>query len=379
MKIGFDAKRAFLNYTGLGNYSRFVINSLSQNYPENDYLLFTPRENGIGETQDFYTRPNINIKTPSKLVSAFHLGSYWRTYRLADIAEKNHVDIFHGLSNELPFDSASKSLKKIVTIHDLLFLRYPNFYNMLDLELYKRKFKYACQNADRIIAVSQQTALDITRYFHIDPEKVDVVYQGCQPQYKREYDPIHLLRVKDKYNLPADYILNVGTIEPRKNALMIVKAMAHNRKINIPLVIVGKVTKYKNEIKAFARKEGIDNRIIFLHDVGTDDLPKVFQMAKLFVYPSVFEGFGIPIIEALYSKVPVISSKGSCFIEAGGNSSIYIDPEKPDELADAIYQVLNNSALAAKMINEGYNYVNRFEDNIIAADLMNVYNKVINN
>jgi glycosyltransferase involved in cell wall biosynthesis len=378
MKIGFDAKRAFLNYTGLGNYSRFVINALSQYFPENDYLLFTPKENGISETQDFYDRPNIEIKTPSKLISTFHLSSYWRTYRLAGIAERNHVDVFHGLSNELPLDNSNKSLKKIVTIHDLLFIRYPHLYKKLDVELYRRKFKFACQNADRIIAVSQQTALDITRFFNIDPSQIDVVYQGCLPQFKREYDPIRLLRVKDKYRLPADFILNVGTIEPRKNTLQIIKAMIINKKIDIPLVIVGRATKYKNEIINLARKEGLDKQIIFLHNVPTDDLPKIYQMAKVFVYPSIFEGFGIPIVEALHSKVPVISSKGSCFIEAGGNSSIYVDPTDPEELAESIYKVLNNSALTAKMIKDGYEHVQNFEENIIAEKLMKVYQKAIN-
>lgn len=377
MKIGFDAKRAFLNYTGLGNYSRFIINALSQYYPENQYFLFTPKENGIKEVQDFYSRPNIYIKTPSRLISAFKLNNYWRTYRLNSIAANNDIEIFHGLSNELPLDTPTKSIRKIVTIHDLLFIRYPQLYNMIDVELYKYKFRNACINADKIVAVSRQTAEDIVQYYKIDPEKIEVVYQGCQSQFKKEYDPIRLLRVKDKYHLPADYILNVGTIEVRKNAIQIVKALAINKKIDLPLVIVGKATKYKNEIEKLANKEGLSHRIIFIHDVSFEDLPKIYQMAKVFVYPSLFEGFGIPIIEALHSKVPVITSKGGCFPEAGGNGSLYVNPNDPEELAEAIYKVLSSSVFSSKMITEGLKHVHKFEDEVIAENLMNVYEKVL--
>jgi glycosyltransferase involved in cell wall biosynthesis len=377
MRIGFDAKRAFTNFTGLGNYSRFIIKVLSENFPKNEYWLYTPKLDRNSEVDTLLAHPNIKVQSPPLTYSLLKLQSLWRTMRIGNHAIKNKVELFHGLSNELPVFK-NKQVKTIVTIHDLLFIRYPEFYKKVDVEIYRKKFQYACQKADKIIAVSNQTALDIQELLNMSKEKIEVVYQGVKPAFKLEYDPISQQRVKDTYKLPDDYLLNVGTIEPRKNALLIVKALASIKNtIDIPLVIVGKSTKYKNEIVEYAKKEQILDRIIFLHDVNYKDLPNIYQLSRTFIYPSIFEGFGIPIIEALYSKVPVITSKGSCFSEAGGPASLYINPQNHEELADAILSILNNTALASKMITKGLEHTKQFEDDVIASKIMDVYQKVL--
>ncbi|CAN5389432.1 glycosyltransferase family 1 protein [soil metagenome] len=377
MKIGFDAKRVFSNATGLGNYSRFIIKALSKNHQENDYFLYTPTQGFNSETKSIISLDNVHLRTPSSIISKMNLGSIWRTTIVGNVALKEGINVFHGLSNELPL-VLDKKLKSVVTIHDLLFIRYPALYNFVDIEIYKRKVKHACKVADKIIAVSQQTAEDITDFLGIEQQKIEVVYQGCNPSFRKEFPPIELNKVVDKYKLPDDFILNVGTIEARKNSLLIIKALGHiKNSTDIPLVIVGKATKYKNELLKLAKKEEILNRIIFLHDVSFDDLPKIYQLAKLFIYPSKFEGFGIPIIEALCSQIPVISSKGSCFAEAGGGDSIYVDPEDHEELGDAILRILNNPSLAGKMIMQGQEYVKRFDERCIASELIRVYNNLL--
>jgi glycosyltransferase involved in cell wall biosynthesis len=378
MRIAFDAKRAFTNFTGLGNYSRFIIQALSKFYPENEYILYTPKKNTKSKEVISLTQgPNIDVRTPSKMVNHMRLNSIWRSYMLGNTARKDKVDIFHGLSNELPMTSTHK-LKTVVTIHDLLFIRYPELYNRIDVQIYKKKFRHACNVADRIIAISEQTAQDIVDFFNVDRSKIDVVYQGCLPEFRFEDESTGLRFIKDKYGLPDDFILNVGTIEPRKNALLILKALAHHKQtLDIPLVIIGKATKYKKELLEYAEKEQIENRIIFLHNVVLDDLPKIYQMAQVFIYPSIFEGFGIPIIEAINSSVPVITSKGSCFAEAGGPDCLYVDPYNPEELAEAILKVLQNTQLATQMRSNSLQYVKRFNEDKIAADMMAVYQKVL--
>ncbi|MDQ3393516.1 MAG: glycosyltransferase family 4 protein [Bacteroidota bacterium] len=377
MKIGFDAKRAFLNYTGLGNYSRFVINALSNKFRDNDYFLYAPYQGVDPEAKLLISLNNVHLRTPSSIVAKMNLGSIWRSAIVGNVALKDGVDIFHGLSNELPL-ILDKKLKTVVTIHDLLFIRYPELYNFIDVEIYKRKVKHACKVANKIIAVSEQTGEDLKDFLGVDPSKIDVVYQGCHRAFKKEYPPLDLNIVIDKYNLPDDFILNVGTIEARKNVLLIIKALSHiKKKFDIPVVIIGRATKYKNELVAWAKKEGILNQIIFLHDVPFEDLPKIFQLSKLFIYPSKFEGFGIPIIEALSSQVPVISSTGSCFSEAGGEDSIYIDPEDPEALGDAILSVFNNPSMTSKMIMKGNEYVKKFDDDNIASNLNAVYEKLV--
>lgn len=377
MKIGFDAKRVFANFTGLGNYSRFVVRVLSEYYPQNEYLLYAPGAAKHPEVEALVARPNIRVEKPSAVLKAFKLGAYWRSVSLGKVASKNGVQLLHGLSNELPLGSA-KNLKKIVTIHDLLFMRYPQLYKLVDIGIYKQKFRWACKNADRVIAVSQQTARDLVEYFNVPEEKIDVVYQGCHNSFREEYDSYVLDRISTKYNLPQDFILNVGTIEERKNALLIVKALAAlKNKVSIPLVIVGKETPYKETIVKYAREHNLLDQISFRHDVSFEDLPKVYQLSRMFVYPSIFEGFGIPILEALCSRVPVITSKGSCFSEAGGPNSIYINPTSADELAEAILRILNNPTMGTKMIIDGVGHSMNFEDRQLAENLMAVYRKTM--
>lgn len=377
MKIGFDAKRAFSNTTGLGNYSRFVINVLSNNFPKNEYLLYTPKMGAPEISRKILAGQGVQLRTPSSPITNLKLGSLWRSALLGNIALKDGVSLLHGLSNELPLIS-NKKLKTVVTIHDLLFLRYPELYGRIDIEIYIRKFRHACKTADRIIAISHQTADDIKHYFKTDERKIQVVYQGCDAAFKKEYFPSALKKVRNKYGLPEDFILSVGTIEHRKNALLILKAMAALKsKLDLPLVLVGRPTLYKTLLLDFAARENLMHRLIFLHEVAFIDLPKIFQMARLFVYPSVFEGFGIPIIEALNSKVPVISSKGSCFIEAGGPDSRYVAAGNAEELADTILNILHHKNVAANMVEKGLEYVKRFEDGHIAAELMAVYQEVL--
>ena len=371
MKIGFDAKRAFYNTGGLGNYSRNTIEILSKYYPKHDYLLFTPStENAV----DFKISENVKTIVP-KLFLSKTFKSYWRTVRLTKKIREHKLDIFHGLSGELPYKAYKNSnTKLIVTIHDLIFLRFPELYNAVDRKIYSQKAKYACEIADTIIAVSEQTKTDIINFLDVDDNKIEVVYQGCNPIYYKEVDTNKKIETTQKYNLPEHYILNVGTVEKRKNTLSVLKAI-HIGKIDTDFVIVGKKTDYQEELVNYAEKNNLTERLLILNDVPLEDLPAIYQQADLFVYPSYFEGFGIPLIEALYSKIPIITTKGGVFSETGGLSSMYIEPDNYEQLGEAIKIALNDSELREEMITEGYKFVQKFNEEKIAANLMNVYLK----
>lgn len=375
MRIGFDAKRAFANNTGLGNYSRFIIKSLLANFPDHHYFLYTPFLKEHKDLTGIWENPNVQPKLPPEILSALGLKSLWRSWGVAAQGNIDKIDIFHGLSNELPF--GKKKFKKVVTVHDLLFYRYPHLYKKVDVAIYKNKWKYACKEADKIIAISNQTKKDLIEFLNVPPEKIEVIYQGCNDIFKREFMSQRLDEVSLKYNLPPNFILNVGTIEARKNALAIVKALATLKDTtDIPLVIVGRPTPYKEEIVRFAIKEDLKERVIFLHTVSFEDLPLLYKLSRLFIYPSIFEGFGIPIIEAMNTGVPVISSTGSCFSEAGGPDTLYADPHSTSELAKAITLVLENPAKAQHMIAKGKEFVRKFENDKIANDIMSFYNSL---
>lgn len=375
MRIGFDAKRLFNNFTGLGNYSRFVVKALLDHHPGHWYTLYSPKIKDHPDTEAFRTNPKLHLRTPPGWVKGSGFGSFWRSINLGNIAFRDGMDIFHGLSNELP-RTKPEGLKTVVTIHDLIFIRYPELYKKIDVGIYKRKLIHACESADKIIAISQQTSNDLQHYLKVPEDRIKVVYQGCDPQFNRKASPAEIEKVREKYQLPSQFVLTVGTLEPRKNALLLLKAIAQTKE-KMSVVLIGKSTAYQKQLDQLIEEEGIKNRVHFIHQVDFIDLPQIYQAAKIFVYPSRFEGFGIPIVEAIASGVPVVASKGSCLEEAGGPDSAYVDPDNDKELAQVLNQLLDDELRCSRMIQQSKEYIKRFDPQTIANDLMNVYSEVL--
>ncbi|HYI76906.1 MAG TPA: glycosyltransferase family 1 protein [Chryseolinea sp.] len=374
MKVGFDAKRFFNNFTGLGNYSRFIIDALSKHATENEYFLYSPKVKTHPEFNQILQRDNVKTINAPATYTRFNASSLWRTWGISKDPTVQTLNVFHGLSQELPVNLPT-TLKKVVTVHDLIFFRYAELYNLLDVFIYKAKVKAACRQADIILATSIQTKNDIVDFLRIDAAKIHVVYQGCHPSFKQHFSHEEISKTKTKYNLPEHYILNVGTIEERKNVLVLVKAVsALPSDLLYPIVIVGRATKYKSRIIEEAQRLGVGEKIIFLHNVSFADLPAIYQGARLFVYPSIFEGFGIPVVEALESSVPVIAASGSCLSEAGGPGSIYVNPTDAAELTEQLEKVLTDSTLCARMIAHGKGYIEQFAPKVISEKLLEVYN-----
>uniref|UniRef100_UPI003752FB78 glycosyltransferase family 4 protein n=1 Tax=Flavobacterium sp. TaxID=239 RepID=UPI003752FB78 len=196
------------------------------------------------------------------------------------------------------------------------------------------------------------------------------VYQGCQDVFKQNYSVEEKNEVALKYNLPKEFILNVGTIEERKNALTIVKAI---KNIDTKLVLIGKQTDYSDRIKAYIKENNLEEKVIFLKGLSSKELAITYQLATVFVYPSIFEGFGIPIIEALFSKTPVITTNSGVFPEAGGPNSIYINPENVEDLKIQIERLLSSKSLRDEIANKGFEFVQKFNDEVIASEIMQCY------
>lgn len=365
MKIGFDAKRAFHNMRGLGNYSRDLIRILQERKVA-DLYLFNPKPKAFsGVKIDTQT----HVITPKSFFWK-KLKSLWRILKISELSKKEQLDVYHGLSGEIPL-GIYKNTYTIVTIHDLIFVRYPHLYSFFDRKIHFWKFRYAAHKSHHVIAISEQTKRDIVDFLGIPESKISVVYQGCHKAFKEIYSEEEKRKVRKKYGLPEKFVLNVGAIEPRKNALEIVKAI---KDLDISLVLVGKKTKYFDEIENFCRKNQMQKRVLTLKNVPMEDLAIIYQLATVFCYPSVFEGFGIPIIEALFSKVPVITSAGSCFPEAGGKHSIYIDLNNAStEIKQAILTIIANDELRKTMIEKGFEYAQNFTDDSVFQQLTRVY------
>lgn len=374
MQVGFEAKRLFTNFTGLGNYSRFIVNALCEFAPENTYILYSPRIKSHPEVDPILARPNIKAIGPTGGFT--FLKSLWRSWGIQYNKSIPDLDIFHGLSQELPA-GLPKHVKKIVTVHDLIYIRYPQFYNPIDVAIYTAKVKSACRRADKVIAISQQTANDLIEFIKVDPGKIEVVYQGCHPIFKTKASAEIKAAVKAKYNLPDKFILNVGTIEQRKNVKQLVEALALlPADVQLPVVIVGRATDYLKEVIACAQEKKVIDKITFIHKASFQDLPALYQLATVFVYPSLFEGFGIPLIEAIESGIPVITSQGSCFREAAGPDALYTDSADSHQLASYLEKVITDSEVREGVIHGTKKYIERFDPAVIAKMLTTVYSSL---
>lgn len=363
MKISYDAKRFFHNASGLGNYSRDLVRILATFYPQNQYFLLNKNPSNRGKT--VLNLPNVSFVETSS-------GNFARQYKMGKDAQNLNADIFHGLSGELPLKWNEKPIKKIVTIHDLIFKRFPHYYSWFDRKIHFWKFKKAAETSDLVIAISEQTKNDIIHFLKIPENKIRVVYQGCHKAFKEFIFPEFLNQTKEKFNLPERFVLNVGTVEERKNLLNVVKALEGT---NIPLVIVGKKTKYFNKIEKFISKKKLE--VFFLNNVSMEELAAIYRLADILVYPSFFEGFGIPVIEGLFSGTPVITSNTSSLPEAGGNAALYIDPGNPLDLRSKILYLWENESERKRRSELGFQYAQKFTDEVIAKELMKVYEEVL--
>ncbi|MBC5836628.1 glycosyltransferase family 4 protein [Flavobacterium muglaense] len=370
MNIGFEAKRVFHNTTGLGNYSRDLVRLLSQYYPENKYYLYNPKT----AKQNLFLPNNSNV-FEKKPTTPFYTKFYnlWRQKGVVKDLVNDQITIFHGLSGEIPRGLAAHNIKSIVTIHDLIFVKYPHLYSFFDRKIHFYKFKKAAQEADLVIAISEQTKNDIVEFLKIDPSKIKVIYQGCHAAFKTTFSKEKKADVIKKYDLPEEFILNVGTIETRKNVLLAVKAI---KDIDSCLVIVGKETAYTTEVKNYIRANNIQHKVKFLQGLDINELAMLYQLATIFVYPSLYEGFGIPIIEALYCKTPVITTNNGVFPEAGGPHTLYVAPTNVEQMKEAMERLLNDQNLRNEITSRSYEFVQKFNDKNIALAVNKLYTNI---
>jgi glycosyltransferase involved in cell wall biosynthesis len=371
MRIGFDSKRLFNNFTGLGNYSRTLLRNLGKYFKGHEYYLYSPNLSRTPETAFFLEEQTFYPRTSNSLFK-----SYWRSYSIVNQLKKDKIKLYHGLSHEIPAGLKKSKIKSIVTIHDLIFKIYPQLYNFLDRKIYDQKIRYSCTQADKIIAISNNTKSDIINLYHIEPEKIEVVYQPCDSIY---YEPLQIDNTDDvlsSHNIPQEYFIYVGNIERRKNLKLIFEAYqqlpAGKR---VPLVLIGRGEKYGKEILGIIKEKGLENTVQWISDLDDNrELRILYHRSRALLYPSIYEGFGLPVVEALLSKTPVITSNVSSLTEAGGPSSLYIDPGNPEALAEAIIKISDDSDLRKEMINSGFEYANQnFNERKSTSELMNCY------
>jgi glycosyltransferase involved in cell wall biosynthesis len=344
--------------TGVEEYTINLLNFLLPLDKKIKYKLFYNAYRKAKLNYPWTNLDNVEIKKFRFPNRALFFSNRWTSRPKIDRL-LNGVDVF--FNPHFFVAPISNSCKKVVTFHDLSFELYPEFFSRSKRIWQKilMNAKNEAQKADRIIAVSNSTKQDLIDFYKIPEEKIQVIYSGIEQNLKKDISDERILKVKKKYRLPDKFILYFGTIEPRKNLVGLIKAF---EKLNTQykLVIAGeKGWLYKDVFKA-ARQSPFSSEIIFTGFVNSNDKPYLYSLASLFVYPSFYEGFGFPPLEAMACKTPTITSKFSSLPETVGKTAIMIDPYDIDEFACAMNLALKDENLREKLKKQGIEQVKKF-------------------
>jgi glycosyltransferase involved in cell wall biosynthesis len=328
MNIGFDAKRYFHNHTGLGNYSRDLVDTLCRKFANDQYFLFDKRPS--------------TINLPANTIAVVPLGNkiLWREAGMLKDVKRFKLDVFHGLSNELPWGKWPSNTRKIVTIHDVIFDLYPRQYAAIDRYIYRKKTAHALKTADIVIATSQATANDLVNLYHIDENKISVIYQTCGQAHWKPYDASEVTAYKNKRQLNRPFILYVSSFQPRKNHLLLLKAFKLLADKHTRLVLAGRAKETYKDCARFVKDNQLENRVVFLTDISNAELPLLYRCAQSFVYPSMVEGFGIPLIEAACAGLPIAASDIPVFNEIAPQGTLFFDFNDPQKISSVMQELI---------------------------------------
>jgi glycosyltransferase involved in cell wall biosynthesis len=362
--IAFDAKRLFNNNTGLGNYSRTLVKNLQVYYPQHEYHLFTTKSPKNIETEYFFDPEKFTIHKPS-----FNT-PLWRILGMSGPINALKPDIFHGLSHEIPF-GLDASIYTFVSFHDLIYERFPHQFGWLNSRLYRWKYKSSVKRADSVVAISESTKNDLVELYKTESSKIVVIYQSCHEIYQQE----KLTSEQDSDFPFSNYYLYVGSIIERKGLLQTIIAYGNLPVLyRRPFVIVGKGNaSYISKVKDMISYYGIADSIHFITTVSKVQLCRLYDQSFAFLYPSIYEGFGIPVIESLFRGKPVVTSTLSSLPEAAGPGAILVNPYQHLDIGKAMID-LHNPSIYNSCATDGKRYVNgKFGSEETADALMELF------
>jgi len=379
MKIGIDIRTLMdRKYSGVAEHTLNLVREILKLDQKNEYKLFYNSFKDVKDNLPKFFSQNVEIiKTnyPNKVFN-YCLQKIWHQPKIDKIL--GGVDVF--LSPHINFTSLTKNCKHILVIHDLSFLRYPEFFN------FRKKIWHGLVNvkrlmaqADKIIAISDNTKNDIIDLGKVSEDKIKVIYPGADKNY-RVISPFDIKReaVKKKYDLPDKFILSLSTLEPRKNLVGLIKAYEKFRHdcpelASTQLVLAGGVGWRAGKIFQAWRKSEFKNDIKLLGYVDNQDKPYLYNLASVFVYASFYEGFGLPLLEAMACGVPIITSYSSSLAEVVGKSALLIDPYNIKEIAHSLGALLRDKNLSQKLSLAGSNQATKFSWTKTANSYLNIF------
>jgi len=345
-RFGFDKKTNLPIRVGSGEYGYQIINSLHKINKNNNYFIYLP------------TNPSTDLPGSSSnwRYVVFSARKMWTLIGLSRKLKKDeyNLDVFFSPTHYLPISNK----KSVISILDVSYLHYPELFKKRDLYQLKIWGKYSINSAKKILTISMASKNDIINEYGVASEKIEVVYPGVKeiPKNMKHKDMDEL---NGRFNINKEYILFVGTLQPRKNITKLIEAYS-KLDTNVGLVVVGKKGWQYDEILDAPNKFEVKDRVIFIHDATDEELPSLYKNAKFFILPSLYEGFGLPVLEAMQYGCPIITSNVSSLPEAGGDAALYIDPENVEDIKDKMQKLLDDEKLRTELIEKGHKHVKKF-------------------
>lgn len=352
LTIGYDAKRYYHNQTGLGNYSRTLIQDIKELHPDIKPILYDSK-------------------------------SMERTFRLGRRAMADGCQLFHGLSNELPRDVVKAGIPSVVTMHDVAWRTFPGMYTFFDRHIYDLKYGWSARNATHVVCISESTKQDVMRFYGVPESRISVIYQPVQRTFYSEMSIDEAQRICNRvlpYTQGREFVLTVGSINSRKNLLGIVKALDSIPANERPLLIaVGNGREYRTKVERYIEERKLRNYVRIesnIHDAGT--LQALYRRARCLVYPSFYEGFGLPVVEAALQRCPVITSNVSSLPEAAGPAAILVNPKSTKQMTEAMRNLMASSDECRERGEGAYHYcMERFTPEKLTAQMVEMYKTVV--
>ncbi|MBP5645047.1 MAG: glycosyltransferase family 4 protein [Bacteroidales bacterium] len=350
-----------------------LICGLAQEHQDVHAVLYSPSMSGDYRSY-FSGYANISTRQPSGWDR--RVPNLWRGFGIGMHLTGDKVKLYHGLSHELPH-GIPKGIKKVVTMHDLIVWRYPQYFKHFDRVVHRIKQRHSCKIADVVVAISEQTKRDLIDIMHVPEEKIRVLYQSCDQIFWQPIPEDDKKDIKALYHLPEKYFVCVGTIEERKNQISAVKALKELPE-DVHLVIVGRPhTHYYFELQRTIRELELNDRVHIIQKADFEDFPGLYANAVGSVYVSRFEGFGIPILESMCCDIPVITSNCSSMPEAGGEAALYVNPEDPKDIAAKMRMLLNQPTLREELIAKGRVQREKYTQHAVIEQFYSLYSELL--
>ena len=356
MKIGIDIQSTVGRKTGIGYYARSLLHEFDRR-GDVDYNCYSDQR-------------CMDMNSLQRVI--------WENLKLSKMAAKDNADILHipGFAGPM----FRRGFKKVTTVCDLIGMIYPENLSTVSRFYWQRWLPACVKNSDSIIAISEHTKHDIMRLLDVPAEKIHVTLLASDSRFRPMDDRDEMEMVRKKYGLPAEFALNVGTVEPRKNICGLIKAYAGYVKggdDDLDLVIAGKKGWGYERALETVKECGLEGRISFTDYIEDEDLPTVYNLSKFFIYPSLYEGFGLPVLEAMACARPVICSSTSSIPEITGDAAVLVDPEDTAGLSEAIEALDKNELLVKELSDKGLKRARTFSWERTASSTIEVYRRTM--